>query len=263
VKAIQIKRIVLSVFSLAMFSVAGAQGSHTTRAANFYVQLRDWNRLLQYGSGWSEQRPRDARGWYYLGTAYLTGLQQPADAIKPLERAAQLKSDWKDAWDALGVAYLQMQRYADAARAFELAVKLAPADPSSWNHLASAYAGADRAEPAERALDAEQVEAAKWASNADWYALGNGYVQLGCYAKAVVAYQRAISLDERVAAAWNNLGVAEERLGNGRDALFHYQRAAALGDELGVSNVQRLQSTPEQVRRALAHAWQSDQPGQG
>jgi tetratricopeptide (TPR) repeat protein len=254
-------RILLGLFSLAIGSVACAYGAYSTRDADFYVQLRDWNRLLQYSSHWTEEHPREARGWYYLGTAYLTGLQRPADAITPLERAIQLKRDWDSAWSALGCAYLQVQRYADASQAFEQATKLAPANPDNWNNLASAYAGADEVDRAEHALDAEQLQASKWASNTDWYALGNGYAKLGRYAKAVAAYRRAVSLDERVAEAWNNLGVAEERLGNENDALIHYQRAAALGDELGTSNVQRLRSAPTRVRSARAHAWQTSPAG--
>jgi tetratricopeptide (TPR) repeat protein len=236
------KRILLGVLSLAIFSVACAEGFYSARDADFYMQLRDWNRLLQYSSRWTEQQPHDARGWYYLGTAYLSGLHEPANAVKPLERATELKRDWDGAWSALGCAYLNVQRYSEAARAFEQATKLAPGNPSHWNNLASAYVGNGQMDRAGQALDAEQVQASKWASNADWYALGNAYYNLGRYANAVAAYQRAVSLDERVSAAWNNLGVAEERLGKASDALLHYQRAAALGDELGSANAQRLQS---------------------
>jgi tetratricopeptide (TPR) repeat protein len=256
-----IKSLFFGVLSFAMVAVAGAQGSYSARDANFYIELRDWSRLHQYSSHWTYDQPRDARGWYYLGTALLDGMQQPSDAIPPLERATQLRHDWEAAWNALGLAYRDMQRYADAAEAFEQAVRLAPGNPSYWNNLASAYAGAEQTDRAEQALDAEQVQASRWASNDDWYALGNGYAKLGCFAKAVDAYEHAVHLDERVAEAWNNLGVAEEQLGHRPQALADYQRAAALGDDLGETNAKRLQSVPTRVRSAQAHAWPANHPG--
>jgi tetratricopeptide (TPR) repeat protein len=254
-------RILFGLLCLATVSVATAQGVYSARGANFYVQTRDWDALFQYSSRWTEQQPHDARGWYYLGTAYVGGLQQPSNAIAPLQRATQLKGDWDSAWSALGAAYLQAQRYEDASHAFEQAVKLAPASPNNWISLASAYASFHEMARAEQALDAGQVQASKWASNADWYAFGNGYADVGCYAKAAAAYRHALDLDERVSEAWNNLGVAEERLGHKADALVHYQRAAALGDELGESNALRLQSPPTQVRSAQAHAAQRTPAG--
>jgi tetratricopeptide (TPR) repeat protein len=256
-----IKQLFLGVFSFAMVSMACAHGAYSARDADFYVELRDWNRLYQYSHHWSEEQPRDPKGWYYLGSALLRGRQQPADAIRALEQATRLKPDWDAAWAALGSAYQEAQRDADAAQAFEQAARIAPGTPGHWNNLASAYAGAGEADRAERALDAEQSQAWRWASNVDWYTLGNGYADLSCYAKAVEAYQHAVNLDERVAEAWNNLGVAEEHLGHSARALVDYQRAAALGDDLGASNSQRLQSAPTRVRSAQAHAWQASHPG--
>jgi Flp pilus assembly protein TadD len=255
------KRLLFSMLSFAMVSMACAHGSYSDRDAKFYVELRDWNRLQQYSSHWTDDQPRDARGWYYLGTAMLGGMQPPEHAIRPLERATQLRHDWEAAWNALGVAYRDAQRYQDAAQAFEQATRLAPGNPGYWNNLASAYAGAEQTDRAERALDAEQAQASRWASNADWYALGNGYANLGSFAKAAEAYEHAVRLDERVAEAWNNLGVAEEHLGHSSNALADYQHAAALGDDLGDSNFRRLQSASTRVRSAQAHAWQTNHPG--
>lgn len=256
-----IKSLWFGVVCLAMISAVSAQGAYSSRDADFYVELRDWSRLYQYSNRWTQQQPKDAKAWYYLGTAYLRGLQQPADAIAPLEQATRLTPDWDAAWASLGLAYLDVERYADAAHAFERAARIAPSMPGHWNDLAAAYALTGDADRAERALDAQQSQASRWASNVDWYTLGNGYANLGSFAKAIEAYQHAVQMDERVAEAWNNLGVAEEHLGHNAHALADYQRAAALGDDLGASNSVRLQSAATRVRSAQAHAWQSSHPG--
>jgi tetratricopeptide (TPR) repeat protein len=258
-------RAVLGLISLAVVSIACGQGSFSSAAADVYLQQQDWKALAKYSRDWTFAAPGDAKAWYYLGTAYLVGLHRPEDAASPLLRATQLKPHWDVAWAALGIDNLDLHRLTEAAQAFEQTTSLAPTNPNHWNNLAAAYAAAHRADLAEGALDREQAQAVRWASNADWYALGNGYASIGRFEKAIEAYRHSLHLEEHVAEVWNNLGVAQESLGDLAEAQLSYRRAAGLGDDLGTQNLQRLQSIDLPIRTAdaaQAHAWETSYPGQ-
>ena len=92
----------------------------------------------------------------------------------------------------------------------------------------------------------------------DWYNLGNGLSSSAGYKDAAkhyqeakAAYTRALQMSPNLAAAWNNLGVLEQRMGDGQAALTAYQRAAALGNTYAASNYkilyQALTAPPSQA----------------
>lgn len=259
-------------------AAAWAQG-YSPGGANAYVQSQNWNALVSYARAWTQAEPNNATAWYYLGTAYEMGLHEPASAVEPLRKAAELNPSWDLGWVGLGFADMDLKRYDDAASAFHHAVQLKPAKSNYWNNLASAYSWAGKRAEAEQSLEEQERAAGASASDVDWYNMGNGYANLGRADRAVAAYQRALRMNPRNGLAWNNLGVAEQKLGNYQAALAAYQKAAALGDPLGRNNTANLQAaaaprgsgggggynpqrTLEAIRQGQAHAWEINHPGQ-
>jgi tetratricopeptide (TPR) repeat protein len=226
---------------LSACSSANGQSAHTIAAANEYVSARNWDGLLQYAAAWTRAEPDNPMGWYYLGNTYGMGLGRPDQALPAFQRAVALRPKWPEAWDALGFVNVQLQRYDDAVKAFARAVEQAPTRPNYWNSLAAAYSYANRFALAVKTLEDEQRAIGKTATYADWYNLANGFCTMKEFEPAVNAYRQAIALNPDYGPAWNNLGALEGNLGNTAAALTDYQRASALGDQLGANNYARLQ----------------------
>jgi len=236
-------------------SAVSGQGSFSIEAANRYLAVKDWNGLLQYSIAWTKGQPREAMAWFYLGSTYDLGLNDPGHAAPAFETAVSVKPAWPEAWTALGHVYLHLQRNDDAIKAFSQAVKLAPKRPNYWNNLAAVYSYESRLSKAVDALEAEQQFAGSSMGFAEWYNLGNGFLAMQENKSAANAYRQALKLNPNYAAAWNNLGTLEGMLGNTAAALDDYRHASALGDSFGDTNFNRLQNAI-----AAARAARSDDP---
>jgi tetratricopeptide (TPR) repeat protein len=218
-----------------------AQARYSTDGANIYVNRHDWNGLIAYTTAWARANPNDAMAWYYMGQTY-GQLNRPADAATSFERAVSLKPMWPEAWWALAYTDVQLQRYPPALDAVSKAVQQAPDRFNYWNGMAVVYSALNRWDDVVRTLEQEQklMESAK-ANEYDWFNLGNGFKNSQRYKQAAAAYQRALRINPSMGLAWNNLGVVEQAIGNYRDALDDYKRAASAGDPLGSGNYTRLQ----------------------
>lgn len=85
----------------------------------------------------------------------------PGDSISALEAAARDSPDSVDAWQALGAAMFDLNRFADAAAAFEKAANLAPRTAVLWSALGEARLMASESDPMPpAALDAFRKAAA-------------------------------------------------------------------------------------------------------
>jgi tetratricopeptide (TPR) repeat protein len=236
-------------------SSARGEGSYNIAAANRYVGARDWNGLVQYATAWTRAEPSNPVGWFYLGNTYGMGLARPDQALPAFQRAVTLQPKWPEAWDALGFVNVQLQRYDDAVKAFSRAVNQAPTRLNYRNSLAAAYSYAGRFSLAVKTLEDEQRTMGPSATFADWYNLGNGFCTMKEFESAVKAYRMAIGMNPRYGPAWNNLGALEGELGNTAAALNDYQRASALGDQLGAGNYAKLQQAI-----AISQQRRSDDP---
>ena len=94
-----------------------------------------------------------------------------------------------------------------------------------------------------KTLEDEQRVIGPSATFADWYNLASGFCTMKEFESAAKAYRTAIRLNPSFGLVWNNLGALEGVLGNTAAALDDYQRASALGDQLGAANYARLQQT--------------------
>ena len=71
----------------------------------------------------------------------------PGDSLSALEAAARANPDSVDAWQALGAAMFDLNRFADAAAAFEKAANLAPRTAVLWSALGEARLMASESDP--------------------------------------------------------------------------------------------------------------------
>ncbi|HKQ59844.1 MAG TPA: tetratricopeptide repeat protein, partial [Candidatus Polarisedimenticolaceae bacterium] len=237
------------------------------RASTMYVLLAKWyerrgdeDRALTVYADGLRQVPGDP----FLAVSR-TGLElslsrlQPEAAIAALEPMTQRYPWYYDAWVGLGAALLKAGRPADAESTFRRAVEINPNARNGYDGLvlaqlaqgrepdpgARAAAGIDptrqRAEDlrlqgvahaaAGRLEQAEQVlqEALRVRpSVATWIALAVVASKRGDDAAAIVRCRSALALDANAAAAWEQLGVSAQRLGDLRQAVDALEHGAAL-----------------------------------
>lgn len=200
-----------------------------------------------------------------LGDLYLNWLHRPKEAAAAYREAIRLQPDQGSAHLGLAMALASLGKTSEAAQEFERSATLFPGNPlpltalgrlyASTGDLDRARAAFDRAlaaradfEPAlvdrgdvfmlrkdpERAA-ADYEKAVKLApKNAmTQYKLGAAYQMLGKLDAAEKQYRAAIGLDEKLAAAYNNLAsLSAERKHNLDAALDWANRAVALQPDM-------------------------------
>ncbi len=144
-----------------------------------------------------------------------------------------------------------------AIETYGRALRSAPEDADLRDGIARLYARAGRDTLAiaileELVHDPDLRDEAQLARS--WYNLGNVYRRSGRNRDAVVAYQRALALDDRRESAWNNLGEAYRALGDTLAAADAYRRAIAIvpGHEQALNNLGALRASQGDARDAEA-----------
>jgi cytochrome c-type biogenesis protein CcmH/NrfG len=236
----KLPHLLLASLLAAGFSNLHADG-YSAAGAGAYVQSRDYQGLLSYAQAWTQADPNDADAWAYLGATYGIYLNQPANAIEPMKRSLALNPNQAPGWHALGVTYIQTQKYSDAVTAIKKAIQLNPNQPTYWNNLAVAYSEQNDAKDAESAL-ASEAKLATQLNNAQlWYTIGNGYAKLIDLREAGQAYTRCVTINPQFGACWTNLGAILQWMGNTPAAFDAYNRGAQLGDPLAAQDSTKLQ----------------------
>jgi tetratricopeptide (TPR) repeat protein len=243
-----------------LWASAAAQSGYSIQRVAAYVGAHDANGALAYAQAWAKAEPGNADAWSGVGIAYGSGLHQPADAVAAFQKALAIRPDYSECLNAMGVEYLNLNKYPPAEQAFKHAAETAKIKSNYWNNLAVAYTMENKRDEALAAIDQNARLAGPTAAAGDWYVIGNGYYQMMEYPKAVDAFGRALRMNPRMAMAWNNLGTAEQRLGNAAEALRDYKQAGALGDSLGNQNYASLQAA---IAAAQAEAQRANQPMNG
>ncbi len=229
---------------------------------------QDWNGLLRYGQAWTKAEPNNANAWAAVAVAYFF-LDRPDLALEPTKKGIELAPREAGAWTGLGQVYSKLKQHPKAVDAYTHAVELKPENGNFWNNLASAYSEQGDYAKTLQTLE-RQAKIAGPHQNAElWYNLGNALTTVAASTwlhsdagkpkdqilrEAVYAYNQAIRLNPRYGNAWNNLGIAEEGLGETQEALKCYQRAGALGDSYGAQNYRTLQDEIAAAAAAAAAA---------
>jgi uncharacterized protein (TIGR02466 family) len=157
-----------------------------------------------------------------------------AEAEQLLRQALKLAPNQSTTWVNLGRLLQQGGRWGEAVTHYEHAANLFPNHPQIVATLGQLYQRANRFADAEvqyrRAIEHQPIAAF--------------HVQLGMVLlrqervdEAVTAFEKAIELNPNLAAAYGNLGNAEQKRGNMEAAAAAYERACALNPKDTISYV--------------------------
>lgn len=240
-----------------LFFLVSAVPSYAYSLADVQALERkqDWNGLLQYGQAWTKAEPNNANAWAAVSVAYFF-LDRPDLALEPTKKGVELAPREAGAWTGLGRVYSKLKQYPKAIDAYTHAVELKPENGNLWNNLAAAYSEQGDYAKTLETLERQAQMAGPYQNTELWYNLGNALSTVAASTwlhseagkpkdqilrEAVYAYNQAIRLNPRYGNAWNNLGIAQEALGETQEALKCYQRAGAVGDAYGTQNYRKLQ----------------------
>jgi tetratricopeptide (TPR) repeat protein len=181
------------------------------RRAIALLKTKDWHRLRDWSLKWTENNPKDAFAWYYLGIAY-SNLERYDEAAKAWRQYLQLDPKSAGVWGGLGGSYFHLERYDEAAKAYRESLRLDPRNALFWYGLGGSYCYLKRYDEAAKAyresLRLDPRNALFWGD------LGAAYYCLKRYDKAIEAYRESLRLDPENADIWYDLGLAYADSGN-------------------------------------------------
>ncbi len=240
---------------------------------------RDKEAIAQYQEA-VKLNPRYAEAYYDLGVAYYNRERYP-DAVAAYQEALRIKNDYADAHANLAETYRQLgTAERDAARkkdwfnkaigSYSIATALVKNDPELYSAYGYTLGRLGRWTQATEALKkavTPQSDAVDY-SNLGWAyynaSVEDARLKQDAAAKqnlfdAKAALQKAVSLDNKFEAAYLNLGITQNDLGDFEAAIVALQTALKLRknwtfalNELGIAfrKLNRLEEAVEQFKRA-------------
>lgn len=155
-------------------------------------------------------------------------------AIRLLQRATQLQSNHKSAWNELGLAYIQAQQFADAAAAFQKHVQIDPSDQRVHDYLGVALEQLHRDDDAADAFRKQiAIEPLDPVAHAQ---LGNLLLRQERYSDAVTELQKAVILSPDNAELEILLGRAYLNVGDSEKALASLRKATKISPTAQIRN---------------------------
>jgi tetratricopeptide (TPR) repeat protein len=149
---------------------------------------------------WVIAEPEHSIAWYFLGNALLNAKKFP-EALESFDRAVQLKPDFAEAWNNLGVTSM-LTRKGSPADVFEKAIVLNPRYAEAWNNLGVSL---KEIQP-ERSIRAYRKSIRINPDYADpWSNLADIYWRSGNPEAAIDAYLHAIAIRKDYPEAWSRL----------------------------------------------------------
>ena len=195
----------------------------------YYDKDNLYNAFLQYEKS-LKLDPDNFRVLYKKGLSFLSGGMEE-DALNDFQAVLKMKPDYALAYEGMGQAYFQINKYEDGIKYLTKATEL---DGTLWkprNFLGIIY---DRKKNHKRAITEYNTgieinpKAGLLYNN-----LGVSYNEKGDYEKAINAFNRAIENKYDNSRVYNNLGLALSKMGRCREALIYFKKA---GDEAKAYN---------------------------
>lgn len=192
-----------------------------------------WADTYSLWSNAARVRPAYWAPHYNRGLALLD-MNKPADALAALERAASLKSDEPNVFDALGRAHSALGDREKAIISFERALELNPRMIESLNNLGTVYFDLSEYAQAERYFK-ESIHINPQSGVAH-FNLAQCYSRQARYADSAQEFENYLKSAPMDAQAHYELGLVYEKAGRKEDAIHQFQTGldAARSKELAV-----------------------------
>lgn len=208
----------------------------------------------------ARQRRNDADASYSLGLAFLQE-DRPARALKELTKAAQLAPHDPKIHNVLGLAYWRKRELAMAEQAFRAAVEADPKFSEAWNNLGVLYLEQDRFEAAIPVLEQAVGDVFYTTPERALTNLGWALFKVGRTAEAERRFREALDMAGGFPLAHKHLATLLQARGDHKPALEHLDRALiglpedpALHLKRGISLLKL--DRREAAREAFSQAWQ-------
>jgi len=164
----------------------------------------------------------EARDWSEKGRC-LNRLKHYDEALKCLDKAIEIDSNYARAWAYKGDVLDDLKRYDEALVSLDKAITLDGNDNLAWHWRGHVLNNLKRYEEAlasfDRALELDAND------KLDWGMRGNVLNNLKCYEEALVSYDRALEIDANYQWAWSNRGNVLNNLERYEEALESFDRA--------------------------------------
>jgi len=171
------------------------------------------------------ERPSFTRAYVLLART-LRDAGRLGEAIAVLQRALQQGQRTASILGMLGWCLEEAGRAREAVAMLELALAQDPGNVEAWNSLALAHARLSERQKALQALD--RLLAIDPSYTSAYVNRGSVFLEEKKYRHAEESFRQAIENDERMAEAWNGLGVACAGAGRHAEAITAWKRAVEL-----------------------------------
>ena len=172
-----------------------------------------------------ELQPDMAAAWFNLGYAY-TGLHQNEDAIQSYRKTLELQPNLFEARLNLGILLIEMKRPQESLEHLNKAAELKPENTRAHLYYARALAAVGQGDAAEKQFG-ETVRLDPTLAIAD-FDLGQLELSQKKFAEARVSFEKAASLDAKLAQAQLGEALALEGLARPAEAANHFEQYLAL-----------------------------------
>lgn len=198
--------------------------------------------------------PKDYEACYNLGNKYLDISDPFIDdeeygdypkAIEYYKKTIEIKPDFSFAWNNMGFCYSKMEEHGKALECHLKAVECDPENQSAWLNIGNDYFflrnHLKAIESYEKAIELDPEDNMAWIclrttvesyknkhtlnkENKDmWLRIGNVYVTLSKYEKAVECFKQLIELDKFFFQAWHQLGYAYHLLNDHKKFMSFFE----------------------------------------
>lgn len=180
---------------------------------------------LEAGLEAEQCAPRDPELHYWLGRIYWKRKQLPK-AVEQFNQALSLRKNYPEANQALGMVYLELQRWDDAVAQFRVvtAHELFREPEAAYNNIGWAYLmKGDREQAEQNFKQALQINPNYCPAHCN---LGEVQAQKGLNQSAVQSFRRAVGLCPEYGRAHLLLGIELQKQGDTAGACRAFQSAA-------------------------------------
>jgi len=150
-----------------------------------------------------ELDPKHPQAWNHVGLAYMQ-LGQLDDAVSSFRKQIEIDPSSEHSWDYLGVALQQQRKYDDAAAAYRKQIELNPLDPVAHGALGGLLLIQERYSDAVVELDKATILSPENAGMQ--IKLGEAYLNAGDEKKALDAFDKGVSMAPSPA-VWNDVAL--------------------------------------------------------